>query len=111
MDIKTFVERDILVVEATGRLDAVTAPAYVERLRKELGGGARRVVVDCAGVEYVSSAGLRAILTISKELAGKGGAEAFCGLREQVREVFRISGFLTIISVHDTRDAALAALA
>ena len=111
MEITTFREQGVLVVEVTGRLDALTAPAYVERLRKELAGGAQRLVVDCAGVEYVSSAGLRAFLTIAKELTGKGGAEAFCRLPEQVREVFRVSGFVSIISIHDTRDAALATLA
>lgn len=111
MDVKTHTEENALVVVVTGRMDAVTAPAYLERLRHELAGGALRLVVDCAGLEYVSSAGLRAILTISKDLSLKGGAQAYCGLREQVKEVFEVSGFASIIPIHDTRDAALAALA
>ena len=111
MELKTHTEENALVVVVTGKMDAVTAPRYVERLKEELTGGALRLVVDCAGLEYVSSAGLRAILTISKELRIKGGPQAYCALRDQVKEVFEISGFASIIPIHDTRDAALAALA
>ena len=111
MELKTHMEDNALVVIVTGKMDAVTAPLYQERLKEELAGGALRLVVDCSGLEYVSSAGLRAILTISKELRLKGGVQAYCALREQVREVFDISGFGSIIPIHDTRDAALAALA
>ena len=111
MELKTHMEENALVVVVTGKMDAVTAPLYVERLKEELAHGAIRLVVDCAGLEYVSSAGLRAILTISKELRLKGGAQAYCALREQVKEVFEISGFASIIPIHDNRDTALAALA
>lgn len=110
MEVKTHTEDNTLVVVVTGKMDAVTAPAYLEQLRQELAGGILRLIVDCAGLEYVSSAGLRAILTISKDLRLKGGVQAYCGLQEQVKEVFEVSGFATIIPIHDTRDAALAAL-
>ena len=72
MELKTHMEENALVVVVAGKMDAVTAPLYVDRLKEELGRGALRLVVDCAGLEYVSSAGLRAILTISKELRIKG---------------------------------------
>lgn len=110
MELKTHAEENALVVIVIGKMDAVTAPAYVERLKEELAGGAVRLVVDCTGLEYVSSAGLRAILTISKELRLKGGEQAYCALRDQVKEVFEISGFASIIPIHDTREAALASL-
>jgi anti-anti-sigma factor len=111
MELKTHAEENALVVVVTGKMDAITAPAYVERIRKELAGGALRLVVDCAGLDYVSSAGLRAILTISKDLRLKGGTQAYCSLQAQVKEIFEISGFASMIPIHDTRDAALAALA
>jgi anti-anti-sigma factor len=111
MELKTHTEENALVVAVAGKMDAITAPVYVERLMEELDRGTLRLVVDCAGLEYVSSAGLRAILTISKELRRRGGVQAYCALREQVKEVFAISGFDTIIPIHDTRDAALASLA
>jgi anti-anti-sigma factor len=110
MELKTHSEENALVVVVTGKMDAVTAPLYVERLKAELARGVVRLVVDCAGLEYVSSAGLRAILTISKELRLKGGAQAYCALREQVKEVFEISGFASIIPIHDTRESALSAI-
>ena len=110
MKIETLTERGALVVVVTGRLDAVTAPAYVERLREELAGGARRLVMDCSGLEYVSSAGLRAILLVSKDLTRIGGTEVYCGLQQQAMEIFKMSGFASIIQIHDTRDTALQSL-
>lgn len=110
MELKTHTEENTLVVVVTGKMDAATAPLYIERLKEELAGGADRMVVDFAGLEYISSAGLRAVLTIYKELHLKGGGQAYCALQEQVREIFDISGFASLIPLHDTRDEALAAL-
>lgn len=107
MKIETHAEQGALVVVVTGRLDAVTAPAYVEVLREELAKGARRVVIDCSDLEYVSSAGLRAILLVSKDLDRIGGTQAYCGLSQQAKDLFKLSGFASIIQTHDTREAAL----
>ena len=107
MELKTHMEDNALVVIVTGKMDAVTAPLYQERLKEELAGGALRLVVDCSGLEYVSSAGLRAFLLISKDLARTGCYEAYCGMRQQVLEIFRMSGFAAIIPILDTREAAL----
>jgi anti-anti-sigma factor len=102
MEIRTHTEQGTLIVEVTGRLDAATGTVYVERLRQELASGSLHLVIDCSGLEYVSSAGLRAFLLVSKDLIRIGGSESYCGLRQQVLEIFRISGFASIIRIHDT---------
>ena len=66
-------------------------------------------VIDLAGVDYVSSAGLRVILLAGKRLKAGGGRLALAGLRDNVREVFEMSGFLTLFPVLPTVDAALVA--
>lgn len=110
MDIKTHTQDNYLVVILSGKMDAVTAPLYIDRLREELCGDVLRMVVDCGNLVYVSSAGLRAILTVSKDIRLKGGSQAYCSLQHQVREIFELSGFSSIIPIHDNRDDALASL-
>ena len=69
--------------------------------------GEHKWVLDMAGVEYISSAGLRVVLLLAKRLKQNSGHLVLCGLQPHVHEVFDISGFLAILDVADSRDAAL----
>lgn len=75
----------------TGRLDTVTAPE-LEKAIAALLPQIDSLVLDMAGLECISSAGLRVILKIYKALAPKGGLK-LTGVREAVQEVFDITGF------------------
>lgn len=97
-----------LLLRPCGRLDAVTAPVFEKRALEAVGQGAPRLVIDLAGLEYVSSAGLRSFLVLSKKVQAGGGAVALCSLDGLVAEVFRISGFLTLFPVGATPEEALA---
>lgn len=101
------------IVAAEGRLDFGAAPAFQEQLEKLLTPGAGRVAVllDCAALDYVSSAGLRALLVAARAAQRFGSSFALCALRPAVREVLELSGFSRILTVHADRDAALALLA
>jgi anti-sigma B factor antagonist len=59
-------------------------------------------------LEYISSMGLRSFLMLARKLQGSGGRLALCGLAGPVREVFRIAGLLSIFSVFESPEAALA---
>jgi len=76
-----------------------------------LAGGARKVVLDCAALTYVSSAGLRVFLGGAKKLKTAGGRVAFAALTPAVHEVFELSGFLEVLAVHPSTPAATASLA
>jgi anti-anti-sigma factor len=94
-----------------GRLDFAAAPAFqeqVERLIAQLGKTPTSLIIDCAGLSYVSSAGLRAILLATRAAQRAGISFALCALQPPVREVFDLSGFSQIIAVHIDRAAALA---
>ncbi|WP_245590798.1 STAS domain-containing protein [Nitratidesulfovibrio termitidis] len=90
-------------VRGLARLDA--------SLAARLEAGASRLVIDLGGIEYISSAGLRGILGLLKACKSGGVGLAFCGIGEMVGEVFRISGFTGMLSIHATADDAVAALA
>ena len=91
---------------AEGRLDFGAAGGFQNQLEQELGGAA--LILDCAGLGYVSSAGLRAFLVIARAAQSAGMAFSLCALQPAVREVFDLSGFSRIIRVHPDRATALA---
>lgn len=68
------------------------------------------MVVEMSGLEYISSAGLRGILMLAKMTQMKGVKLAFAGMRDMVSDMFKLSGFLTILSVHPDVPSAIAAL-
>lgn len=98
------------VVIPTGRLDTNTAKLLDERLASVTGAQGCRIVIDMTDVDYVSSFGLRVLLMAAKKVSAKDGRLVLCGLKHDVLNVFRISGFLKILTVVDDRDAALAAI-
>ena len=69
-----------------------------------------KVVVDLGGVEYISSAGLRVILTMVKASKAAAATLAFCSMQSMVAEVFKISGFSSMLPIYATRDEAVSAL-
>lgn len=101
----------VLVLKPEGRLDSNTINAAEAEMFSYLEKGETRIVIDLSGLDYISSSGLRLVLMMGKRLSLKGGKLALCGLKPQIREVFEISGFISIITVLDTRAEAEAAVA
>jgi anti-anti-sigma factor len=100
-------EEGRFIIAVTGRMDAVTAPEFENRMLDWIDAGETQLIVDLGGLEYISSAGLRSILTIAKNLKTKQGKLVLCALRDTVKEVFEISGFSTIIPVCESVGAAV----
>jgi len=108
MDIQTTKENMATVVSVTGRMDAITAPAFETALHELIATGEIRFVVELAGLDYISSAGLRSILAIAKALKVKGGLICFANVEGTVKEVFDISGFGSIFQMHGSVADSLA---
>lgn len=100
----------VTVVAPQGKLDAATAPDFDAKLRAAVASDASPVVLDLSGLEYVSSAGLRAVLAAAKRSASANGKMALSGLRPEVQKVFEVSGFSAMLSIHASREDALAAV-
>ncbi len=100
---------DVLVLLPQGRLDSNNAAEVEAEILEHLAAGTKRIVVDFAGLDYISSAGLRVVLVVAKRLKQAGGAFVLCRLPAHIREVFEISGFLSILKTTDTREDAVAA--
>lgn len=107
MEISTRKEGSAAVVSVRGRIDAVTAPEFEKGLSALMTGGDNILVLSLDGLEYISSAGLRSILSIAKQLKAKNGKLLFAGLQGPVKDVFKISGFGSIFSIFETETEAL----
>jgi anti-sigma B factor antagonist len=88
---------DELVLEITGRLDTITAPALDKTINENLG-EIKSLILDFNNLEYISSAGLRVLLSSQKKLQQKGTMK-LKNVREEVMEVFEITGFVDILTV------------
>lgn len=110
MTIQQTTHDGITVLAPSGRIDTTTSGALEQALRQAVDSGARDLVVDLDGVEYISSAGLRVFLMLAKRMKDLKGRLVLCGLTEPVRQVFRLAGFLPLFKVEASRGAALADL-
>ena len=107
MDISTKEVGDVRIVRLVGNLDTNTSPEAEALINNLLAEGFVKLVINCENVEYMSSAGLRVILATTKNTKSKGGACHICSLNKIVQEVFDISGFSMIFSVHKTEEEAV----
>ena len=96
------------VVPLQGQINSANAAGVEVKLLDVVDRGARLLVLDFAALDYISSAGLRLVLVLAKRLAQDGGRLVLCAMQPHVREVFDISGFLSILDVRATREDALA---
>lgn len=86
---------DETVIELVGRLDTTTAPALDKTVNEDIG-DAKVLVLDLKGLEYISSAGLRVILSAQKKMQ-KCGTMKVANVCEGVMEVFEMTGFADIL--------------
>ena len=100
---------NILILSPAGRIDNESSPAFQARLLAALTPGVV-VLVDLSSIEYVSSAGLRALMMGSKQSKAANGRLAVAALGPVVKEIFEISRFSLVVQVFDTPADALAAL-
>jgi len=103
-------EADISVWSIRGRLDTVSAPQLEERLGQWFEQAGTKLIFDLAELDYVSSAGLRVFLITAKKMKTRNGKLGMACLRQTVREVFTISGFIALIPAFDTLEAAIKAV-
>lgn len=110
MNIESTLTGNVIVAALKGRMDAVTAPDFDIWLGDRMQAGENRLVLDMTGLDYISSAGLRSLLSAAKKLKAVGGKIVLCGLGGTVAEVFSMSGFMAIFTVVATPAEALSAM-
>lgn len=98
---------EIKVLEFDGKLDTHTFSHAQDHLSELIEKGERKILVNLEKLDYISSAGLRVLLIAAKQLKPDGGEIRICSLNDVVKEVFDISGFVTIFKVFVSESEAL----
>ena len=86
-----------LALEITGRLDTITAPALDKTINDNLE-GVKNLILDFKNLEYISSAGLRILLSAQKKMQ-QIGAMKVINVCDSIMEVFEITGFADILTI------------
>ncbi len=97
------------VARITGQIDGGNSEQFLRALQSGLHPEARVVVLDFEQVDFISSAGLRVLLVIAKQLKEHGAKIGLCSLSAPVRQVFEISGFEKVIPIHASQGEAISA--
>ncbi len=97
LEISKKTENTVLEVALKGRLDTSTSPELEQFLKDNLT-GVTELVIDLSDLEYISSAGLRVLLSAHKKMSTKGGM-TIKNINEIVREVFEVTGFTDILNI------------
>ena len=85
------------IIEIVGRLDTITAPALDKTINEDIG-DTKNLVLDVKGMEYISSAGLRVLLSAQKKMQ-KIGSMKLTGVCNEVMDVFEMTGFADILVI------------
>jgi len=101
-------ENDLLTATLSGRMDAITATEFTNQFEGWLAESQKSFTIDCSQLDYISSAGLRAILMVAKKVRALDGKLQLAALQESVQTVFEISGFDKIIPIFANLDDAAA---
>jgi anti-sigma B factor antagonist len=109
MDLGVTMVGEIMVATLTGEVDGQTAPEAQERLSAQLS-PLSKLMLDMSGVTYLSSAGLRMLLAIYRQLAAVDGRIVLVGLSEEIKDTMVMTGLLRFFPLSDSVDAGLTML-
>ena len=105
----TLEERGMVTIASiTGSLDAMTSPQLTEFFTRQLADGRFNLVADLTGLDYTSSAGLRVLLNTTKEARKRGGDVRLASPLPNVKKVFELSGFTSIMKFYPDVQSAVA---
>jgi len=105
MEVSNSKQYGLPVVQISGDLDSTTAAAAEKEIlsRIELG---KPLVLDMADCRYISSAGLRVLLMVGKQLKSQGSAWALAGLSPEIADIMEMTGFSSFFTICSTVEQA-----
>lgn len=109
MELSKRITDKAVVVDMSGRLDTQTSGPAMEKLQQLLNDSEGNLLINLSGLEFVASSGLRVILRAAKQVKANGGNMKVCCAKGVVKEVLEISGFDSLLDLHEEEDQALSA--
>lgn len=109
MDVQITNIDDVTVIAIEGELDGKTAPVAQGEVLPMVQPGCK-LLIDMSKVPYMSSAGLRMMLLIYRQVSGNDGQSILVGLSEEIRDTMEVTGFLDYFETRETYEEGLEAL-
>lgn len=97
---------DIAIVEVEGSIDSKTAPDLQQSIL-EIIDETHKIILDLSQVSFVSSAGLRVLLLVYRQLKAKDGKVVLVGVSEEIKEVMFMTGFINFFEINSTTEEAI----
>ena len=88
-----------VLATVSGRLDTPSAVSAQQEITPLLENADKEILLDCSNLEYISSSGLRLLLTIRKEAAAKGGKVIVKDINDDIKKVFMMTGFYNLFEI------------
>lgn len=107
IDLKEEVKDDILILRVKGRLDAISSPIAEKKIFAAINNGRTKLLFEFSGVTYLSSAGMRMLLSTLKKLRTLSGHLIVCSVTTNVMDVLKMSGFDHVLELTSTEAEAL----
>jgi anti-anti-sigma factor len=98
---------EVLILTFKGRLDAISSPVAEKKVFEFINTGDTKLLLDFSGVAYLSSAGMRMLLSTTKKLRGLSGKLVLCSITSNVMDVLKMSGFDHVLELAKTQEEAL----
>ena len=86
-------------IALSGQLDTLSAAEFEKEIGQILHGDGSDIILDGNGLTYISSAGLRLLLTLQKGVKAKGGSLRLKNIRKEIMDIFNITGFSSILTI------------
>ncbi|CAG4998440.1 Putative anti-sigma factor antagonist [Dyadobacter sp. CECT 9275] len=109
MKVSITAQDDISIIEVSGDIDSKTAPEF-EKSAKEAAAQSTKIAIDLTAVEYMSSAGLRVLLMVYRNIKSQNGKVVLVGVSEDIQDVMSTTGFINFFSIVPTLDEGVAIL-
>lgn len=104
--LKEEIKNGVLVLKISGRLDAITTPSIERKIFEQIHQGHTKILIDFSELDYLSSAGMRMLLSITKKLKNVGKV-ILCSVNDNVLDVLKMSGFDRVLDIENTEEIAL----
>lgn len=110
MDVSLEERGEIVIVRVKGRLDAASSPQLQAAIDSVIEGGHFKLLLNFSDVDYLSSAGMRLMLAVSKKLGSLEGKVVACSLNDEVMDVIKMAGFNQVIEFYPNEAESIAHL-
>ena len=107
MQISTNSRDDVCIIEILGRMDSISSKEIEAKLNDVIEHNKNKIIIDLAAVDYISSVGLRVLLSALKKQKEKEGSIRLASLQPFVRDIFRMTGFDRIFSISVDQEEAI----